>query len=93
MTSTRFKSRSPLRALKRYAAAACLATVFSLGSPVHAFAREDPDAVHYDARVQGYSPDVELKGGGLGMIWMMFVLLGVVSVSVIFKDAKRSHLD
>jgi hypothetical protein len=59
----------------------------------HAAMAGDDDAEHYDARVQGYDPDVELKSSGTSMAWIMIIFMGVVCVSVIFKDAKRSHLD
>ncbi len=52
---------------------------------------DDPD--HYDARVQGYDPDVELPAGSSGGCWFLLICMAVVCVSVIFKDAKRSHLD
>ncbi len=52
------------------------------------------DSDHYDARVQGYStPDVELPAGSSGMCWFLMIVMAVATCSIIFKDAKRSHLD
>jgi hypothetical protein len=93
MSSNRSTAVFSPRVWKRYAAALCLAVSLIACNPSHALGRDDPDAVHYDARVQGYTPDVELKSGGTGMMWVVMILLGAICVSVIFKDAKRSHLD
>ncbi len=91
-TKTAFSIGSP-RSWKRSAASVCLALTLIACSPSHALAKDDSDADHYDARVMGYDPDVELKSGGNGMMWVVMILLGAICVSVIFKDAKRSHLD
>jgi hypothetical protein len=82
-----------LRSIRKYVAGGLLAVLMIAAAPQSAHASSDEDETHYDARVQGYKPDVELKSGGSGGAWMMLVLMGVVCVSVIFKDAKRSHLD
>jgi hypothetical protein len=93
MTSTDSLALSASRAWKRFAIALCLSLTLLASTPARSIAREDPDAVHYDARVQGFNPDVELKSGGTGMMWVVMILLGVICVAVIFMDAKRSHLD
>ena len=79
---------------KRFTVAMCLAFALMVSLPSHARASIGDDEVeHYDARVQGYTPDVESKTGGVSMIYVLMVLMMVVCVSVMFKDAKRSHLD
>ncbi len=78
---------------RKFVAASLLAFAMLFAMPNHASAAPDDEVEHYDARVQGYDPDVELKGSGTGGSWTMLILLGVVSISVLFKDAKRSHLD
>ena len=84
-----------LRPLKKFTAGVFLASSLLFATPHAACA--DPgkidDDAHYDGRVQGYDPDVELPSGSNGMTWFLVLILGVMCVSVIFKDAKRSHLD
>lgn len=52
---------------------------------------EDKEA--YDARLLGYPQTVELESGSTGLTWFLLVILGVLTISVLFKDAKRTHLD
>jgi hypothetical protein len=88
---------SPFPALKhrvRKTIAGMVLGLTLIAANPHAARADDENTEHYDARVQGYTtPDVELKSSGTGGAWVMLILLGVVCVSVIFKDAKRSHLD
>jgi hypothetical protein len=62
-----------------------------LGSP--ALARADQDTEEIDARLGGYSQGVKLEKSGVVLTWMLFGLLAVIGVSVLFKNANRSHLD
>jgi hypothetical protein len=78
--------------VKKFVATFLLAMSLVSFMPHAAMAGDDEDS-HYDARVQQYDPNVELKSSSTGGAWMMMLLMGVVCVSVIFKDAKRSHLD
>jgi len=78
---------------KKSLAATLLALSFVACNPHQTMARNEEDVEHYDARVQGYDPDMELKSSSTGGAWILLVCLGVVCVAVIFKDAKRSHLD
>ena len=79
------------RSFKRFVAAFLLAVSLIAYNPHSAMAKDEED--HYDARVQQYDPDLELKSSSTGMAWMLMLFMGVVCVAVIFKDAKRSHLD
>jgi hypothetical protein len=79
--------------IKKSLAALLLAVSLIATTPHSAMAKADDDEAHYDARVQGYSPDVELKSGGSGGNWVLLIFMGVVCMAVIFKDARRSHLD
>jgi hypothetical protein len=49
----------------------------------------------YDARLLGYPspPNVQLEGGSTALTWLLLVVLGVLTIAVLFKDAKRTHLD
>ena len=82
---------------KKYLAAFVLAISLIACSTPSALAEHGPgkidDPDHYDARVQGYDPDVELPAASSGFCWVLLIFCGVICVAVIFKDAKRSHLD
>jgi len=45
-----------------------------------------------DARLEGYPQTVYIEGG-TSTTWFLLVFLGVVGLAVLFKDAKRTHLD
>jgi hypothetical protein len=46
-----------------------------------------------DARLESYGRNVTLESGSVAMIWFLFVIMGIVCLVVMFKDARRSHLD
>jgi hypothetical protein len=56
-------------------------------------ARADDEPTSYDARVEGYTPKMQLDGGSTALTWLLLVVLGVLTIAVLFKDAKRTHLD
>ena len=45
-----------------------------------------------EARLEGFTRGVKVEGGTLGT-WFLFVILAALCVSVLFKNAKRSHMD
>ena len=63
------------------------------GYPVLAFAAAEEEVEGRDARLEGYANKVAMDTGGLGLTWIMFIVLAVIGVSALFKSAKRSHLD
>ena len=68
--------------------------VLALAPATTALARseeQEPDPV--DARLEGYPTNVSLPESSSGLTWVAFIFLGVVGAGVLFKDAKRSHLD
>ena len=67
-----------------------MAWLAALAGPLAASAQEMD--VPHDARLEGY-PTPMLLQGGVAMTWVLFIVLGVLCVSVLFKNAKRSHLD
>ncbi len=86
-------NRTPSRRARRWLAGLAMsAAAVSAASPNAARAAEE-EVEHYDARVQGYSPDVESKSSSVGMIWVLAILLGGATIGVMFIDSKRSHLD
>ncbi len=46
-----------------------------------------------DARYEGYASNVTLDGGSTALTWLLFIFLAVLGLSVLFKDARRTHLD
>lgn len=71
-----------------YFALACLLT------PVFALAKgEDEEAQLLEARLEGYTDPVRMDSGSTALTWLMFIFLAVVALAVMFKNAKRTHLD
>ncbi|MGH7215551.1 MAG: hypothetical protein ACREIT_12365 [Tepidisphaeraceae bacterium] len=74
--------------------APCVAVVMSLLTPAAAWAQRDkPERDPFDARLEGYGTNVYLDGGGTSLTWLLFAVLGIICLVVLFKDARRSHLD
>jgi hypothetical protein len=46
-----------------------------------------------DARLEGYKEVVKLTEGSTALTWMLLVVLVVMCMAVLFKNANRSHLD
>ncbi len=65
-----------------------LATIMT--SPTGALAQEAD--VQTDGRLEGYPQSVTIEGS-TALTWFLLVILALVTLSVMFKDAKRSHLD
>jgi hypothetical protein len=59
-------------------------------SPVLAMA---DDSKVYDGRLEGYGKGVTLEIGGTSLTWLLLVGVGILGLGVMFKNAKRSHLD
>ena len=72
--------------------AVTVALSLSASLPHSARAAEEEEE-HYDARVEGYTPTVESKSSGVGLVWVLLFLLGGGSVGIMFMNPKRSHLD
>ena len=78
------------RSLVRWFAVA----VVTLAPASSALARtEEPEKEIYDARLEGYTNNPTIQGGGAGLIWVSMTVLGVLCCAGLFKDAKRTHLD
>ena len=69
----------------RIVLAACLL------SAVPALGQEDE--VEHDARLDGYAENVILDGDSTALTWLLLVLLGSIAMAVMFKNARRTHLD
>jgi hypothetical protein len=70
---------------------ACLVMTLVLCTPLKVLADEAPPV--YDARLEGYKVNVQLDSGSTALTWLLLIALGVLCLGVLFKDAKRSHLD
>ena len=81
----------PSRLRRRVTSTAC-GFALLLGS-FPAFSRAADDAPEHDGRLEGYSDSVALEKSGVGLTWLLFIVLSLIGCSVLFKNAKRSHLD
>lgn len=62
--------------------------------PVLSWAKTDEELEAGEARLEGYAQAVKLEeAGSTALYWLLLVGLGVVALIVLFKDAKRTHLD
>jgi hypothetical protein len=85
MTMTKKKMKQRLLSI----ALACLSFLLL---PVTAMAQdEEPD--YYDARLEGYPQGVTLERSTTALTWLLFIFLAVICIAVLFKNAKRTHLD
>lgn len=66
-----------------------------LMSPAMTLARQyQEEREIVDARLEGYDKvNISLAPSGTALMWLLLIFLTVVTVAVMFKDAKRSHLD
>jgi hypothetical protein len=46
-----------------------------------------------DARLEGYAQPVSMEGQSAALMWVLLVFMGIICLSVMFKNAKRTHLD
>jgi hypothetical protein len=63
-----------------------------LGMPAIAGAA-DEEAPTHDARTEGYEQKVQLEKSSTALAWLVLAPLALVTLGVLFKDAKRTHLD
>jgi len=59
--------------------------------PAMVLAQDEAEKV--DGRLEGFGKAVKVEPASQTLLWIVFVLLAAICVSVLFKDAKRSHLD
>jgi hypothetical protein len=71
----------------------CLSTaIVMLSSPARALA-QDEGPEFYDARLEAYGAGMTLDSSSTALMWLLLVVLGAMCVGVMFKNAKRTHLD
>ena len=61
-------------------------------APVTVHAADD-DEERIEVREQMYPKGVKTEKGSTALTWMLLFFLAIVCVSVLFKNAKRTHLD
>ena len=67
-------------------------TAVALLMPAVVLAQEED--VKNDARLEGYQTKVSLESGdSTALSWLLLVFLAMVALGVMFKNAKRTHLD
>ena len=71
------------------------AILLVLSTPALTFARNsEPEREIVDARLEGYDKvNVSLSPSSTALMWLLLIVLTLLCVGVMFKDAKRSHLD
>lgn len=62
----------------------------TLAAPAAVSAQEEDET---DGRLAGYQNEMKVENDSTALTWLLFVFLGIVGLSVLFKDAKRTHLD
>ena len=73
----------------RWVLLACL-WAFTL-APAAALAQEEE--VERDARLEGYASKVALDNDSTALMWILLIVLGALAMGVMFKNARRTHLD
>ena len=76
-------------AMKRLLLALVLCLPLMATSP--AVAQDDTPPT--DARFEGYTQDVTIKGATTGLTWLLLVFLSTMTIAVLFKSGGRTHLD
>ncbi len=82
-----------MRGMKRRLLTIFLA-VMTLALPLRpAFGGADEEEQRPNVRLSGYPRSVESEKSGTALTYILLILIAGVCVAVMFKDAKRSHLD
>ena len=77
-------------------ACSALASAITVMAPVIAFAQrrgEEEGSEFKEARLEGYTFNVRAPEGGPALTYLLFIFLAVLGLAVMFKNAKRTHLD
>ena len=72
---------------------ACGSLLVLLANPLSALAQDEAERTILDARLEGYKSNVTLEGGSSALTWILFIVLTLLALGGLFKDAKRTHLD
>ena len=91
MNPAAFHNKPKVSWLRSRLGHAVLGLALVVGAAPLAHAEDAPDA--YDARVGGYPGKMYIEKGGVGMTWILYILLAAIGCGVMFKNPNRSHLD
>jgi hypothetical protein len=80
-----------MRCMKHRLIMTCGALVAWLAAPLSVMAQDEREPL--DARLEGYATNVTLDSGSTGLTWVLFIVLALLALGGLFKDAKRTHLD
>jgi len=86
-----FTFRRGRRTAARWLIAALVALPGSL-LPSGPAAAQDEDKPT-EARLEGFNGDVKVGNDSTALDWLLLILLAIIALSPLFKDAKRTHLD
>jgi hypothetical protein len=78
--------------MKRTLLSMLLAGASVLAFPASSLAQE-PEEKIYDARLEGYGSNLTLENSSTALMWLLLVVLTAACVGVMFKNARRTHLD
>jgi hypothetical protein len=77
---------------RRFIATCATICVLTFNTAAHA-GLEDEEEILHDGRTEGYTQKVQVPKASTSLVWLAFIALSVISISAMFKDAKRTHLD
>ena len=94
MIDTMTHVRKSLRRVSRAAGARFVLPAVLAAAALTCPALAQEEGIEHDGRLEGYAEKVIIDGGeSTALTWLLLVFLGMVSLSVMFKNARRSHLD
>ena len=81
--------------MKQRVIQAGIALLAMLATPLSVLAQRQGEEEReiVDARLEGYASNVTLDSGSTGLTWVVFIILTIICLGGLFKDAKRTHLD
>ena len=79
-----------MHSMKQRMLSILVAAVGLLLWPLSVLAEDEPVL---DARLEGYKENVKLPDSTTALTWMLLVALAVLCIAVLFKNAKRTHMD
>ena len=84
-----------MMAAMKYRLMALYVAVAIAFTPIIVLARsaEDEETVKLEARLEGYASTVRMTSGSTALTWLMIGFLSALALAVLFKNAKRTHLD
>ena len=92
MIDSNMTSRPKLKRFSRARRALLCASTAAAVLPPAALAQE-ADEVKHDARLDGYENKVHVDSDTTALTWLLLVFLSMVGLGVMFKNARRTHLD